>query len=37
MGLRFGSVRVSAWVWCISMTSTDSVQVVYQLAIHTSA
>ncbi|EDR10766.1 uncharacterized protein LACBIDRAFT_315517 [Laccaria bicolor S238N-H82] len=25
------------WVWCISMTSTDSVQVVHLWAIYTTA
>ena len=31
------SKHKSNWVWCISMTSTDSVHVAHQLAIHTTA
>ena len=27
VGLRLGSVCVSTWVWCISMTRADSIQV----------
>ena len=33
VGLRLGSVWVSTWVWCISITRTDSIQVIHLLAI----